>query len=151
MKAIMQEWREFVTEQNNREVGSCIIVDNKDRVLILLRGSTDPWKPGWWDLPGGHLDGDEMPMEGAAREAEEEAGLTVRNLQKVGMKPIGRMVKYFFVTRDYDGSVSLKPNPKTGIVEHDEYKWATIEELAGFRESLVPVNMVRKALNLVRV
>jgi 8-oxo-dGTP pyrophosphatase MutT (NUDIX family) len=151
MKAIMQEWREFVTEQNNREVGSCIIVDNKDRVLILLRGSTDPWKPGWWDLPGGHLDGDEMPMEGAAREAEEEAGLTVRNLQKVGMKPIGRMVKYFFVTRDYDGSVSLKPNPKTGIVEHDEYKWATIEELADFRESLVPVNMVRKALNLVRV
>jgi 8-oxo-dGTP pyrophosphatase MutT (NUDIX family) len=151
MKAIMQEWRGFMTEQNNREVGSCIIVDNKDRVLILLRGSTDPWKPGWWDLPGGHLDGDEMPMEGAAREAEEEAGLTVRNLQKVGIKPIGRMVKYFFVTRDYDGSVSLKPNPKTGIVEHDEYKWATIEELADFRESLVPVNMVRKALNLVRV
>ncbi len=140
-----------MTEQNNREVGSCIIVDNKDRVLILLRGSTDPWKPGWWDLPGGHLDGDEMPMEGAAREAEEEAGLTVRNLQKVGIKPIGRMVKYFFVTRDYDGSVSLKPNPKTGIVEHDEYKWATIEELAHFRKSLVPVNMVRKALSLVRV
>ena len=140
-----------MSERNNREVGSCIIVDNKDRVLILLRGSTDPWKPGWWDLPGGHLDGSETPIQGAAREAEEEAGLTVRDLQKVGMKPIGRMVKYFFVTRHYDGSVSLKANPKTGIVEHDEYKWVTIEELTDLRESLVPIDMIRKALNLVRI
>ena len=108
-------------------------------------------KKGEYDFPKGCIDYPEHEVDCAIREAEEEAGLTVRNLQKVGMKPIGRMVKYFFVTRDYDGSVSLKPNPKTGIVEHDEYKWATIEELADFRESLVPVNMVRKALNLVRV
>ena len=32
-----------MTERSNREVGSCIIVDNKDRVLVLMRGSTDPW------------------------------------------------------------------------------------------------------------
>lgn len=140
-----------MTERNNREVGSCIIVDNKDRVLVLMRGSTDPWKPGWWDLPGGHLDGEELPIEGATREAKEESGLTVRNLQKVDMKPMGRILKYFFVTRDYDGSVSLEPNPKTGITEHDEYKWVTIEELADFRDSLVPVNIVRKALNIVRL
>ena len=140
-----------MTERNNREVGSCIIVDNKDRVLVLMRGSTDPWKPGWWDLPGGHLDGEELPIEGATREAKEESGLTVRNLQQVDMKPMGRILKYFFVTRDYDGSVSLEPNPKTGITEHDEYKWATIEELADFRDSLVPVNIVRKALNIVRL
>ena len=140
-----------MTESNNREVSSCIIVDNKVRVLVLLRGSTDPWKPGWWDLPGGHLDGEELPIEGAVREAHEETGLTIRNLQKVDMKPMGRIVKYFFVTRDYDGSVSLEPNPKTGITEHDEYKWATIEELSDFRNSLVPTNIVRKALNLVRI
>lgn len=140
-----------MTESNNREVSSCIIVDNKGRVLVLLRGSTDPWKPGWWDLPGGHLDGEELPIEGAVREAHEETGLTIRNLQKVDMKPMGRIVKYFFVTRDYDGSVSLEPNPKTGITEHDEYKWATIEELSDFRNSLVPTNIVRKALNLVRI
>ena len=150
MKTIMEEWREFMTERNNREVGSCIIVDNKDRVLVLLRGTTDRWKPGWWDLPGGHLDGEETPIEGATREAHEESGLTVRNLQKVDMKPMGRIVKYFFVTRDYDGTVSLEPNPKTGIIEHDEYRWVTLEELTEFRDSLVPASIVRKALNIVR-
>jgi len=151
MKTIMKEWRGYMTERNNREVGSCIIVDNKDRGLVLLRGSTDPWKPGWWDLPGGHLDGEELPIEGAIRETKEEAGLTVRNLQKVDMKPMGRIVKYFFVTRDYDGTVSLEPNPQTGIIEHDEYRWVSIEELMGLRDSLVPASTVRKALNLVRV
>ena len=138
-----------MTERNNREVGSCIIVDNKDRILVLMRGATDPWKPGWWDLPGGHLDGNETPIEGAIREAEEECGLTVRNLQKVEMKPMGRVLKYFFVTRDYDGSVSLKPNPETDIIEHDEYKWMSIEELSQIRKSIVPILIIRRALSLV--
>jgi len=151
MKQIIKEWRMFMTERNNREVGSCIIVDNKDRILILMRGSTDPWKPGWWDLPGGHLDGEETPVEGAEREAREESGLTVRGLQKVEMKPMGRILKYFFVTRDYDGVVTLSPNPETGIVEHDDYKWVTIEELGRLTDSLLPLSTIRKALNLVRI
>lgn len=151
MKTIIQEWRQFMAERNNREVGSCIIVDNKDRVLILLRGSTDPWKPGWWDLPGGHLDGNEMPIDAATREAKEECGLTVRDLQKVEAKPMGRVMKYFFVTKNYDGNVSLKPNPQTGITEHDEYRWASFEELQNLNKSIVPVSTIRKALNFVRV
>ena len=138
-----------MTERNNKEVGSCIIIDNKDRVLVLMRGSTDPWKPGWWDLPGGHLDGDETPIQGAEREAKEESGLTVRNLQKVATKPMGRIVKYFFATRDYDGVVTLEPNPETGVVEHDEFKWMSVEELSDIRESIVPLSVIRRALSLV--
>src|SRR6056300_573780 len=101
----MNEWREFMAKRNNREVGSCIIVDNKDRVLILKRSATDDWKPGWWDLPGGHLDGGETPIEGAEREAREESGLTVRNLQKIETLHMGNIFKHFFVTRDWDGVV----------------------------------------------
>jgi len=149
MREILKEWRYFMTERNNREVGSCIIVDNKDRVLVLMRGVTDPWKPGWWDLPGGHLDGNESPMEGAIRETAEECGLTVRNLQKVEMKPMGRVLKYFFVTRDYDGSISLRPNPETDIIEHDEYRWMSVEELSQIRKSIVPILIIRRALSIV--
>jgi 8-oxo-dGTP pyrophosphatase MutT (NUDIX family) len=138
-----------MTERNKKQVGACIIVDNQDRVLVLLRGTTDPWKPEWWDLPGGHLDGEETPLQGATRETKEESGLTVFNLQEVEAKPMDRIVKYFFVTRDYEGTVSLEPNPTTGIIEHDEYKWATLEEIAEFEKSVVPVNTIRKALSLV--
>jgi 8-oxo-dGTP diphosphatase len=151
MKQIMNEWREFMTKRNKREVGSCIIVDNKDRVLILKRSATDDWKPGWWDLPGGHLDGGETPIEGAEREAREESGLTVRNLQKIETVHMGNIFKHFFVTRDWDGVVRLEENPETGEVEHDDYKWATLDELRGIKESIVLEAIVKKGLDIVRV
>jgi len=43
----------------------------------------------------------------------------------------------------------LEPNPETGVTEHDEYKWMSIEELSDIRESIVPLSVVRKALSLV--
>jgi len=151
MKQIMNEWREFMAKRNKREVGSCVIVDNKDRVLILKRSSTDDWKPGWWDLPGGHLDGGETPIEGAEREAREESGLTVRNLQKIETVHMESIFKHFFVTRDWDGVVRLEENPETGEVEHDDYKWATLDELREIKESIVLEAIVKKGLEIVRV
>lgn len=138
-----------MTERNKKVVGACIIVDENDRILLLLRAATDPWKPGWWDLPGGHLDEDETPLEGATRETLEEAGLVVSRLQKVEARPMGRIIKYFFVTRSYEGSVSLNPNPDTGIIEHDEYKWMTLEEIEAIDKSIVPPSIAREALSLV--
>ena len=140
-----------MVKRNKREVGSCVIVDNKDRVLILKRSSTDDWKPGWWDLPGGHLDGGETPIEGAEREAREESGLTVRNLQKIETVHMESIFKHFFVTRDWDGVVRLEENPETGEVEHDDYKWATLDELRGIKESIVLEAIVKKGLEIVRV
>lgn len=140
-----------MAKRNKREVGSCVIVDNKDRVLILKRSSTDDWKPGWWDLPGGHLDGGETPIEGAEREAREESGLTVRNLQKIETVHMESIFKHFFVTRDWDGVVRLEENPETGEVEHDDYKWATLDELRGIKESIVLEAIVKKGLEIVRV
>jgi len=140
-----------MAKRNKREVGSCVIVDNKDRVLILKRSSTDDWKPGWWDLPGGHLDGGETPIEGAEREAREESGLTVRNLQKIETVHMESIFKHFFVTRDWDGVVRLEENPETGEVEHDDYKWATLDELREIKESIVLEAIVKKGLEIVRV
>ena len=68
-----------MNEGRNREVASCIIFDN-DKILIIRRSNTDPWKPGWWDLPGGHVDPGESPIEAAVREALEETNLIVSNL-----------------------------------------------------------------------
>lgn len=140
-----------MTKRNNREVGACIIVNSDDKILLLRRGASDPWKPGWWDLPGGHLDDQETPIEGATREALEECGLSVRGMKKVEDRPMGKIIKYFFVTRDFEGSVALEPNPQTGIVEHDEYKWMTYEEITNLHKSIVPVSTIREALKLVRV
>ena len=55
------------------------IVDGS-RVLLQLR----PFPPGW-ELPGGHVEPDEDPMETAVREAEEETGYRIRIRGLVGV------------------------------------------------------------------
>lgn len=44
-------------------------------VLLLRRGPTAPWKPGWWNFPGGIVDAGETFEDAAYRELREEAGL----------------------------------------------------------------------------
>jgi ADP-ribose pyrophosphatase YjhB (NUDIX family) len=44
--------------------------------ILLTRRGIDPYK-GWWDLPGGFLDNGEPPLDGLARELDEELGVAV--------------------------------------------------------------------------
>ena len=55
------------------------IVDGS-RVLLQLR----PFPPGW-ELPGGHIEADEEPVETAVREAQEETGYTINIRGLVGV------------------------------------------------------------------
>lgn len=143
------EGKRRMTENIKKQVASCIVFDNKDRILIIKRSKSDSWKPGWWDIPGGHMEEGEIPVEGATRETDEESGLTVRNLVQVETKQFPDIIKHFFATRDYDGEVYFRPNHETGEIEHDEYKWVSIEQLEDIQNSVVPLSIVKKALHLV--
>ena len=58
-----------------------VVVENtQGRVLLLLRGSTAPWWPQRWNLPGGKIERGESAAEAGRRETYEEAGLRVYTL-----------------------------------------------------------------------
>jgi 8-oxo-dGTP diphosphatase len=62
-----------------RHTAATIILRPEDRsVLLLRRGPGDDWKPGFWNLPGGHVEPGESWEQGARREAWEEAGQRLR-------------------------------------------------------------------------
>jgi 8-oxo-dGTP diphosphatase len=56
----------------------------RDGLVLLIRRGRPP-AAGMWDLPGGFLEADEHPADGAAREAQEETGLVIRIEALVGI------------------------------------------------------------------
>jgi len=92
------------------------------RLLLLRRGPTDPWRPGWWNLPGGVVEEGETFEEGAAREAVEEAGLTPRSLvEAYRMEDTGFDMRIFVATR-WSGDVEIDH-------ESDAFRWVPWSDL----------------------
>jgi len=141
-------WKAFLTEDELKEVGIVACLDDKQRFLIIRRSNIDE-RAGMWTIPGGHIDESDSSIEyGASRELEEETDLVclVENLIYLGeAKP----KKYYFLTRKWSGDVDINiPNPKTGQVEHDDYRWATINEIKDITNSEIPIYLLEKALKL---
>lgn len=70
-----------VTEPNvatNKVYTDLILQDFNGDLLLLKRSSTDSFQPKKWGLPGGKLEANEQPIQGALRETAEEAGLDLR-------------------------------------------------------------------------
>jgi 8-oxo-dGTP diphosphatase len=64
---------------NEPRVGVALIITKNDQVLLVKRKGVHG--EGTWSTPGGHLEFGESPEECARREAEEEIGVMVRDVQ----------------------------------------------------------------------
>ena len=143
-----QLWKGFLSEQELKTVGIIVCLNDKKEFLIIRRSEIDK-RAGQWTMPGGHIDDEDSSIEaGAIRELEEEAGLScsISDLAYLG-KP--KKEKYYFMTQKWTGDVNIdKPNPKTDEIEHDDYKWATIEEIKEIDNSEIPIYLLEKALDM---
>lgn len=98
-------------------------------MLLCHRHPRREWYPDVWDLPGGHLDGDESPGVALSRELTEELGVVID-------PPAGPCYESF-----HDGTVELTiwlldhdgPIENLAPDEHDEVRWFTAEELPTLR------------------
>lgn len=93
-------------------VAKAVIIDNKDRVLFLKRSNYMDKFAGEWDLPGGHLKGNESLFEGLEREVEEETGLSVSEPKLIS---IDNNLHFFYC--NYDSQ------PVKISHEHTEYRF----------------------------
>ena len=141
-------WKAFLQEEELKSVGIVACLDDKGRFLVIRRSDIDD-RGGQWTIPGGHIDEEDGSIEeGAIRELKEETGLTcsVSDLKYLGEpKP----QKYYFLTRKWSGDVDVDiPNPKTGEIEHDDYKWATVDEIKELEGNEIPIYLLEKALDI---
>jgi 8-oxo-dGTP pyrophosphatase MutT (NUDIX family) len=116
---------------------ACCLAVTPSRSLVLVNVATRGW-----DLPGGHLEADESPLEALHRELLEEAGLDVDSTQAIllGMllvtdpvteKPNSQMAVYHI---ELDHEPTLIPQAPGEIHSVDMFP---VTALPGQTESLV--------------
>jgi len=141
-----RKWNKFLNEKELKDVGIVVCLNDEQQFLIIRRSNIDS-RGGQWTIPGGHIDESDNSIEsGAIRELDEETDLKcdVSDLIYLGEpKP----KKFYFLTRKWSGDVDVdKPNPHTGQVEHDDWKWLTINEIKDLDNSEIPIYLLEKAL-----
>jgi len=107
------------TENTDSPQIASVAVINGNKLLMGKRNDN-----GKWTLPGGHLKTSEEPMEGAARELKEEAGIEADDLYFMGSKNVvgkdgkNRMIHAFVCFGKYDTDSELDPDE-----EVQNWKW----------------------------
>ena len=122
---------------------SCVVAVWKgNRVLLLKRGPTDPWKPGKWCLPGGAIDAGEGIFPGALRELHEEAGirLSAHDILPFDVIEMDTTTVYVFAAHAPRSSVRLLDG------EHSDFRWVSPDEIHSY--STIPlVKPILRSMN----
>ena len=84
--------------------------------------------------------------ERAAISLDEEANL-VCNVGDLTYLGEPKPDKHYFLATKWSGEVNVdKPNPESGKIEHDSYKWATIDDIKEIENTEIPIYLLEKAL-----
>ena len=123
-------WNSFRDCFQNREAAGGVVKDRRSRILFIRRLNR-------WDLPKGHIEGEERPDEAARREVEEECGITPGEIiTKLSESyHIYRWGNEYFLKRtfwflfDYEGPEHTTPQLEEGI---SEAVWAEKDQLSAY-------------------
>jgi len=111
---VWSESTEFGDLENVKQVNG--IFFNEDGQILIVNPT------GNWQLPGGHLEGDESPEEGLKRETHEEADAEIENIKALGHLKVREIkegeMKPEFIQLYYFGKIT-KLNKQTPDPEHN--------------------------------
>jgi len=126
-------------------VAAVIIRDNK--ILILQRGTTAPWMPEFWNLPGGMVDAGETNEQAVVREVKEETNIVIseKDVKSRGYFDGGSYILETFQVytnaielpenlSDISDRYSLLPDSdELGFPESMDYVWISQDEIDKYK------------------
>ncbi len=114
-------------------VGVHAVIASRGRMLVLKRAPMMTYRPGSWDLPGGHLALGEGFEDCLLREVKEETALDVAIDHALGLHS---MVSEPYLQAFYACRLTVFQSVKLRPDEHVEHRWVTQAELASLE--LIP-------------
>lgn len=115
-------------------VAAGVLTDDRGRVLIAERPAGSH-QAGWWEFPGGKIDGQESAYEGLVRELTEEIGIIVHAahelLSYTHEYPERFVTLHVFVVESFSGQ-------PTGV-EGQALRWEPVTEL--MKVGLLPADL----------
>ncbi len=121
--------------QGQQVITACAFIhhtfDGVDKVFLPKRADTKKFLPGVYELPGGHIDFGEDPVEGLKREIREELGMGLE---------VGDPFFVFTYTNEIKGSHSIEviyfaqfvgdvANVRLNPEDHSQFGWYAEDEL----------------------
>lgn len=134
---------------------SGVIVECKGKILLCKRNN-DGELPGEWSIPCGHIENNETPIDGAAREFYEETNLKVesplrfcgmiKRTTRDGEKVKGPMYTFLMevdeqVHPDLGGAVDGSEHTECGYFGYDELPSPIGEQLKKMIQNLLKNNV----------
>jgi 8-oxo-dGTP diphosphatase len=141
-----------MTEPLRRVAAYAVCSDDADRVL-LVRESARSGTPGVWTLPGGGVLHGEHPERTVAREAADEAGVSMSLdeladvVADVRVLPSGDLTLHtdrLIYTAIGDGPLGRPASPKV-----DEARWVTLDEAASMQLRPFAANALKLPLSAI--
>lgn len=108
-------------------VGVIGIIRKVDTILLMRRALTKSTNQGKWESVAGKVEFNEHPNDTLRREIKEESGLNVLIHEQPlavfqAMRGTEPMILIYYLCDYAKGDVTLSK-------EHDDYKWATLQDL----------------------
>ncbi|HVQ19334.1 MAG TPA: NUDIX domain-containing protein [Actinomycetes bacterium] len=142
-----------------RRAARVLVIDSKQRVL-LLQGA-DPARPEWkiWHVPGGGIDPGESAVAAAARELVEEVGLLPGDLGPVVWT---RRMQFSFDGSEYDqdevyfvvhvDAHDVDTSGQTDIERRylSEHRWFTVADIHSCVDLMAPPDLADQLAKLLR-
>lgn len=135
---------EYANKERQKAVTAVyLLLQEGSKLLFALRKNTG-YQDGNWNVPSGHVERDELPIEALIREAGEEIGIDlspddvelVHTSYRPAHDPTGPRIDLFFSTYDWRGE----------IVNAEPHKCA---QLAWFRPQEMPENTTPHVRNAI--
>lgn len=100
-------------------IGAVVVVVHADGDKILLGERKNSYKAGWYGMPGGRVEYDELLPDGAARELLEETGMIPHDLTYLGVvreqQENNQFIHFGYVTKDFTGKpINVEPEKCAG-------------------------------------